>query len=137
MRRLDDPGKHGTTHTWGNGKTWVLYVHCRSVRQWSAVKMRLSFCQPTQDGDEEGCLRLHHLPTFEQAAVIRDVVGVQKRREYSEETRERLRAMVASWNGAEPRQNSSIEAISRANDPGPVPDTGEDETPILDAELAT
>src|SRR5215813_12643391 len=68
-------GKQGSIHTWGGRGTWVLYVACRSVRHWSATKERLSFCEITQNGDEEGCLRLHQLPTSDQAAVIREVLG--------------------------------------------------------------
>jgi hypothetical protein len=49
-------GKQGSIHTWGDGKTWVLYVACRSERHWTATKARLSFCTVTQDGDDEGCV---------------------------------------------------------------------------------
>jgi hypothetical protein len=76
-------GKNGSIHTWGDGRTWVLFVQCRSPRHWTAVKQRLSFCAVTQDGDEGGCLRLHTLPTPAQAAVIRDVLGIRKRVEYA------------------------------------------------------
>src|SRR5262245_46329403 len=58
-------GQHGRIYTWGDGKTWVLFVACRSARHWSATKGRLSFCTVTQDCDDEGCLRLHALPTPE------------------------------------------------------------------------
>jgi hypothetical protein len=43
-------------------------------------------------GDEEGCLRLHQLPTPEQAAVIRDIMGIRKKQEISSTTLERLKA---------------------------------------------
>jgi len=66
---------------------WHLRPH------WTWTKRRLEFCTVTQDGDEEGVLRLHHLPTPEQADIIRDVLGVRKRMEFSART----------WNGAEPR----------------------------------
>src|SRR5262245_29113680 len=72
-------GTRGTIHTWGDGKTWVLFVMCRSVRYWTATKPRLSFCKVTQDGDDEGSLRLFDLPTPEQAVIIRDVLGIRKR----------------------------------------------------------
>jgi hypothetical protein len=57
------------------------------VRRWSTYK-RLSFCQVTQDGDEEGCLILDRLPTKAEGAIIRDVVGIPKARHLSEEQRE-------------------------------------------------
>ena len=50
-------GERGTVHTWGDGKTWVLYVACRSAAGWTRTKRRLAYCQPTQDGETEGCLR--------------------------------------------------------------------------------
>src|SRR4051812_13401857 len=44
-------GKRGSVHTWGDGKSWVLFVAARSRRHWAATKVRLSFCGVTQDGD--------------------------------------------------------------------------------------
>ena len=49
----------------------------------------------TQDGDEEGCLRLFHLPSPQEAVVIRDVMGLRKRVDYAPETLERKRASMA------------------------------------------
>jgi len=96
---------HGRIYSWGDGKTWVLYVRCRSEKHWLYTKRRLSFCEVTQDGDDEGCLRLHQLqlPTPDQAEVIRDVLGIRKRVELTPETLERLRARVGAWNGLEPQ----------------------------------
>jgi hypothetical protein len=31
-------GTRGTIHTWGDGKTWVLYVACRSSLHWTHTK---------------------------------------------------------------------------------------------------
>jgi hypothetical protein len=87
-------GKQGSIHTWSDGKTWVLFVSCPSGLHWTKRKQRLSFCQVTQDGEDEGCLRLHQLPTPEQAAVIRDILGIQKRREVSAAELERLKAFA-------------------------------------------
>ena len=78
-------GRHGTVNTWGDGKTWVVFVRCRSIRHWTITKRRLSFMKVTQDGDDEGCLRLFALPTAEQAVVLRDVLGLKKRRQYEPE----------------------------------------------------
>jgi hypothetical protein len=83
-------GKTGSIHTWGDDRSWVLFVACRSARHWTAVKDKLRFCAVTQDGDDEGCLRLHVLPTPEQAAVIRDVLGIRKRIQLAPETLDRL-----------------------------------------------
>jgi len=87
-------GACGSIHTWGDGKGWVLSVQRRSERQWTYTKRRLAFCTVTQDGDDEGCLRLHQLPTAEQADVIRDVLGIRKRVEFGAEELERRRALM-------------------------------------------
>jgi hypothetical protein len=96
-------GTRGKVYTWGDGLTWVIWVGCRSARHWTSTKKRLAFCEVTQDCDEEGCLRLHTLPTSEQAIVIRDVLGIQKRREDTPETLARLRARLAALNEAQPQ----------------------------------
>jgi hypothetical protein len=85
-------GKTGTIHTWGDGRTWAVFVACRSKLHWTVTRQRLSFCSPTQDCEDEGVLRLHQLPTTEQAEVIRDILGIRKRREVSSEVLERLRS---------------------------------------------
>ena len=85
-------------HTWGDGKTWSLYAACYSARHWTATKARLAFCAVTQDGDDEGVLRLHQLPTADQAAVIREVLGIRKRQTVSEATLERLKAFTLARN---------------------------------------
>ena len=47
-------GRRGTIHTWGDGKSWLAYVRCRSRQHWTFTKRRLAFMTVTQDGDEEG-----------------------------------------------------------------------------------
>jgi hypothetical protein len=49
-------------YSWGDGKTWIIYARCRSEKHWAYTKRRLSFCTVTQDGEDDGCLRLHALP---------------------------------------------------------------------------
>ena len=73
-------GTSGHVYTWGDGKTWLLFVACHSARAWTAAKARLAFCEVTQDGDDEGCFRLHALPLPDQAAAIRTALGIRKRR---------------------------------------------------------
>lgn len=82
-------GKHGSVHTWGDGRTWVIYVGCRSTMHRTHTKHRLAFCTVTQDCDKEGCLRLHQFPTPEQATLLREILGIRKRAELSPEERER------------------------------------------------
>jgi|GEM_PF-2077156 len=85
-------GSRGSIHTWGDGRSWVLFVSCRSALHWTHTKRKLAICTVTQDGDDEGCLRLHQLPTPEQAAVIREALGIPKRRTITDEIRQRLKA---------------------------------------------
>src|SRR5262245_11874809 len=87
-------GSRGTIHTLGDGQTWVLFVACRSPTHWTYTKRRLAFCTLTQDGDDEGTLRLHRLPTDAEATLIRDILGIRKRTEFSPEDQERRRASM-------------------------------------------
>ena len=125
-------GKQGSIHTWGDGKTWVLYVACRSGQHWTITKGRLGFCEVSQDGDDEGCLRLRQLPTPEQASVIRDVLGIRERQEISEATRERLRAFAFD---RKPRSEASVEPNIGLGGPSPTDARVSHQPPILDARL--
>jgi hypothetical protein len=72
-------GSRGHIYTWGDNETWVLYIGSGTARGWKSHKKRLGFCRVTQNGDTEGYLRLMSLPTPEQAALIREVLGIRKR----------------------------------------------------------
>lgn len=87
-----------------------MWVGCRSALHWTHTKKRLGFCEVTQDGDDEGCLRLRALPTADQAVVIRDVLGIRKRMDMTTETLERLLARTAAWNGLKPPANATTAA---------------------------
>jgi hypothetical protein len=126
-------GSRGTIHTWGDGQTWALFVACHSSRHWTATKARVAFCKVTQDGEEEGCLRLSRLPTPDQAEAIRDALGVQKRREISAGVLERLRSFSFERKSrSEPVLEPNIAIGDRPGNPG----SHLDRTPILDAEPA-
>jgi hypothetical protein len=126
-------GTRGTVHTWGDTKTWVLYVACRSARHWTATKEKLPFCTVTQDGDEEGCLRLNQLPTPGQATVIRDILGIRKKQEVSATALERLKAFAF---GRKPRSEPNLEQNVGHLGARPPAASYPDQTPILDAEPA-
>jgi hypothetical protein len=72
-------GKRGYISTWGDGKSLLLHVQCKSRRHWTWTKKRLSFCTVTQDGDQEGCLKLSGMPTREQSIEIRSALGIHRR----------------------------------------------------------
>jgi hypothetical protein len=78
-------GKLG--HIFADGQGFLLYVSTQgSPRRWTMVKCRLAFCHLNQDGDDEGCLRLDRFPTSEEAELIREALGIRKRRHMSPET---------------------------------------------------
>ena len=64
-----------------------------SSQAWTWAKKALSFCQVTNDGDNEGMLFMDRLPTAAESEIIRDKLGIRKKREISDDERERLRAI--------------------------------------------
>jgi hypothetical protein len=77
-------GKLG--HIFADGQGFLLCVSTReSPRRWTMVKRRLAFCHLKQDGDDEGCLHLDRLPRPEDAELIREALGIRKRRRISPE----------------------------------------------------
>jgi hypothetical protein len=119
-------GNAGTIHTFGDGATWILYVACRSVRHWTATKARLSFCAAVLDTHEEGTLRLRHLPTPDQASIIREALGIRKRAELDPEELERRRALGKQL----AQTRGSVLPVAYRSQPGPGAPR------ISDAELA-
>ena len=81
------------------------------------IKRRLAFMTVTQDGDDEGCLRLFHLPTPVEAALIRDVMGLRKRRTLTEESRNKL---IAAGVNRRFRGHTAAPALGSASDPCPL-----------------
>lgn len=80
-------GSRGNAVPWGDGKTWWVFVECRSARHWTFTKRRLAAAglEIAQDGDEEGVGRLALPVTPEQAAVVREACGIHQRKRYSPE----------------------------------------------------
>lgn len=102
-------GNHGRIYTWGDAKTWVLYVARQSSRGWNSAKARLAFCEVTQDAAWEGCLRLRALPTADQAEIIRDFLGIRKRVELMPAEFERRRSQAVAWHALKPRLNDRLQ----------------------------
>ena len=63
------------------------------------MKAKLRFCERTQDGDSEGCLRLRRLPSPAQAKLIRDALGIRKRRVLSADQLACLRDRLTTMRG--------------------------------------
>jgi hypothetical protein len=122
-------GTRGTIHTWGNGKSWVLYVSCNSGQHWTWVKKKVPFCTVTQDAHDEGVLRLDQLPTPGQADILRDLLGIRKRREVCAEVLDRLKSFAFD---RRPHRGTSVwPKIGKCDlrPPKPAPD----QTPVLAA----
>jgi len=101
-------GKSG--HIYADGSGFLLYVHTgESARRWTNVKQRLAFCRLTQDGDDEGCLHLDRLPVAAEADLIREALGIRKRRHLSDEELARLTSTLERARGLyKPASNSKI-----------------------------
>ena len=90
-------------HVYPDGDGWLIYFTVAdqddrepSSLPWKNANAKLSFCQVTQDGDWEGCLRLSHLPDKAEAEAIRQVLGIRKRRHLSADQKERPRFVLSS-----------------------------------------
>jgi hypothetical protein len=79
-----------TGHVYADGAGFLLVVFIGSSRSWTAAKARLAFCRVTQDGDDEGTLRLDRLPSSTEAREIRRVLQIRKRRQDTPATLARL-----------------------------------------------
>jgi hypothetical protein len=79
-------GKLG--HVYVDGAGYLLIVMSdESARRWNSVKARLHFCYLLNDGDDEGCFHLDRLPTPAEVAVIREALGIRKRRHLSDDAK--------------------------------------------------
>src|SRR5262245_24394302 len=73
-------GKWGYVATWGDGARWFNYCAPGSARRWDKIRRALSpLGKCTQEGDDEGIIRIDRLPTAEEATAIRKAVGLSKR----------------------------------------------------------
>ena len=74
-------GRHG--HVLADQPGYLLYV-TGTVQRWKKAK-RILPGTVTQDGDDEGIIRLDRLPTSGEAESIRDLIGIRKRRQMTAE----------------------------------------------------
>jgi hypothetical protein len=92
-------GKFG--HVLADHPGYLLYV-TGTVQRWKKAKRTLSAATVTQDGDDEGILRLDRLPTPAEAEAIRDVIGIRRRRQLSPEARVALARRLSAHRKAFP-----------------------------------
>ena len=118
-------GSRGYVSTWGDGQTWMLAVGSKTPRHWTFAKQRMAafpgLAQVTQDGDDEGVLRLMRLPTPEEAAEIRRAAGI------------RQSPLALCWKAFHPRKTGDTATSMRFGE-RPVPDPVPDAERIHDAD---
>jgi hypothetical protein len=75
-------GNAGHLQTWGDRSSYVLYASAYSARKWSAIKCKAKAFgwAVTQDGDNEGCIRVS-LPNFTQSKFLRHLLGLRRKRQ--------------------------------------------------------
>jgi hypothetical protein len=71
-------GRDGHAYADGAGFLIVCHPH-RTAHRWTNIKRNLSFCRLTQDGDDEGCFHLDHLPDEHEAGEIRAAIHVRRK----------------------------------------------------------
>ena len=75
-------GKRG--YIYANGSGFLIVITTGdSIRRWANAKGKLAFCRVTQDGDDEGCLHLDHVPTPAEADLIGDALKIKRKRHYT------------------------------------------------------
>jgi hypothetical protein len=89
-------------------KGFAIYVMTETSRQWTFAQRALSFATLMQDGDTEGSMFLDRLPTKDEADIIRKAVGIRKRRSFSPEHIEKLRAGALLRGGFQPMECPSL-----------------------------
>ena len=86
-----------------------IYVERESVREWSFAKKALKpFANLTNDGDDDGMLFLDRLPTADEAEVIRQYIGIAKKRVLSETELARLRLTGFRSGGHDQREKPAL-----------------------------
>jgi len=122
-------GRRGRILT--DGVDIYAYLPAGTARRWKKAKQNLNFMAVTQDGDEEGILRLDEMPTPTQAEMIRKAVGLRKVSPLTDKVRASLRRTSFS-RGKIPVQTGII-ASSGVAATTPLSGT---QTSINDAETA-
>lgn len=61
-----------------DGKWWYICFLDLTPIKWKNVKKKLSFMEVSQDGDDEGILRLDRMPTEIEFEIIRKLGGFRK-----------------------------------------------------------
>jgi hypothetical protein len=125
--RKGDIGIHGKLgHIYADGTGFLLCVNAKderyqSLRRWTNIKRRLAFCRITQDGDDEGCLRLDRLPTSAEAVSIREALGIKRKRHLTPENLATLKNRLSARPTGSPSNDHAIDLIEEAATPHAAP----------------
>jgi hypothetical protein len=92
-------GRNGHIYADGDGFLIVCRPGRNTAHRWMNLKRRLRFCRVTQDGDDEGCLHLDHLPDQHEADEIRAAIHVRRKMKVSPEHLAALQRARASLQG--------------------------------------
>jgi hypothetical protein len=106
-------GAHG--HVYAVPSGYQMFVMTETPRQWSSAKKALGFAKVCNDGDTVGALILPRLPSPAEAALIRQYLGIRKRRIITEEAKAAAVARLAPYNRGSQTQGSAkttAEALS-------------------------
>ena len=96
-----------TGHIYADFARWHLAVYPGTSRRWTNTKCSMSaFTQLAVDCDVEGTFKLDRLPTQVEAIEIRDVLGIRKRREVTDEHKEKLVEALAKARAAKLEQRN-------------------------------
>jgi len=87
-------GNRGHICADGCGFLIIVVSMRRSIRVWPNIKGKLDFCRVTQDGDDEGCLHLDHLPMPKEADLIRHVLRIKRKRQLTPDQRATMAARL-------------------------------------------
>jgi hypothetical protein len=111
-------GRRG--HVLTDGLDIYVYLPSGTARRWEAAKRVLSFMTVTQDGDEEGILKMRGAPTAEQAVILRKLLGSRYAPPLTEEERAaRIRRLTSP---CKPPPQAPVIALSAPPDICPHPE---------------
>jgi hypothetical protein len=100
-------GKRGRIYADGSGFLIVVTTG-DLIRSWTNIKRKLGFCRVTQDGDDEGCLHLDHLPTPKEADLIRHALGIKRKRQLTLDQRATIAARLKKKTTRDPSGTAHV-----------------------------
>jgi hypothetical protein len=113
-------------HILTDGINAFAYVPAGTARRWEKAKRALNFMAVTQDGDDEGILKLLEMPTPTQAEALRKLLGMRKASPLTDERRAAL--VSVGFSQAKPAFQDGFIASGRVTPTIPPGDINDAET---------